>query len=71
MQQPHEPANTEESRHKTTETIEPITRALAIRALCDKAQNDTRQERENNGDFKMIEVKWHYRNQSFWRVAIS
>jgi hypothetical protein len=59
VQETHYPTDTEESRHETAKTIDTILNALPVGTLSNQAEHDTREQRKQNGNFKMIEVDFH------------
>jgi len=61
MQQTHYPANAEEGSHETTKTVDPVLNPLPLGTFSNQAQHDTREQRKQNGNFKMIQVDFHVR----------
>jgi len=59
VQQVHEPANAEQRCEKTAETIDSVSKPFAIGTLRHQTEDNAREEREQNGHFKVIEIDLH------------
>ena len=59
MQKTHEPANAEQCRHKTAETIESVLQSFAVRALGDQTEHNAREQRKQYGEFEVVESDLH------------
>jgi hypothetical protein len=55
----HGPANAEKGRHKTAKTVQAVPHTFAVSTLGNESENDACEQREQNRNFKMVEIDFH------------